>query len=112
MYSMYQSVHEALQRQTQLSSGAALWVPAGTFEQADGSALKQSLQGSFGMGLYCLGEQCTDELNQWAQDSTNGHVLRVVFGPELQQLGPSRSVLSLVSHCKVRWATGFNERLT
>ena len=79
-------------RQGQLSSGTALWVPDGVFEQDDGSALKETLQSVFGMGLFALGPRvecdssspvCTpatiwllgvEELNQWTQDCTNGNV--------------------------------------
>ena len=69
VYSMYQSVVEALRRQVastpipssyrcrqaQLSSGTALWVPEGAFEQSNGSALKETLRSVFGMGLYSIG---------------------------------------------------------
>jgi len=114
VYTMYQSVVDSLSRQGQLSSGTALWVPDGVFEQDDGSALKETLQSVFGMGLFALGPrvECVEELNQWTQDCTNGNVLRVAHGSELAEMGPSSGLLTVVSHCKVRWEHGFNERLT
>merc|ERR1712166_1027176 len=112
---MYKAVAEALQRQAQLTSGCAVWVPAGALDQEQGASLKESLRDTLNIGLFSMGSahERVEDLNQWAQDSTNRKVLRVVADEqEIESANSSQALITLTSHSKIRWDRGFNERLT
>eukprot|EP00656_Telonema_subtile_P007802 TRINITY_DN13662_c0_g1_i1.p1 TRINITY_DN13662_c0_g1~~TRINITY_DN13662_c0_g1_i1.p1 ORF type:complete len:386 (-),score=87.88 TRINITY_DN13662_c0_g1_i1:167-1324(-) len=117
VHAMYKSVSDALHArdQDQVTAGSAVWVPAGALDQEQGSNLKSSLRESFNMGLFSMGsaEERVDELNQWAQDCTEGEILRVVADADaVESASESQALITLTSHCKIRWETGFNTRLT
>eukprot|EP00658_Telonema_sp_P-2_P034965 TRINITY_DN2548_c0_g1_i1.p1 TRINITY_DN2548_c0_g1~~TRINITY_DN2548_c0_g1_i1.p1 ORF type:complete len:355 (-),score=71.43 TRINITY_DN2548_c0_g1_i1:100-1164(-) len=119
---MYKSVAEHLDMQLesedpQLLSFSALWVSPDAIEDEDHrKQLSDALSDTFGVGFYQAKEEYYERkewLNKWADDFTLGRILRIV--PDdglLDTFDQNQLLVTLVSHCKVRWQTGFNVRQT